>query len=118
MLSLKVIVSKLQMLDETNEKDRGLIDKYISEYKNTFNEIIDELTEGLDLGKEKYEPMLRLKYQYKMLKGVDPEFLIELRHGDYIHDLANMTARIDFYIKYKNQFQMLSERLETDIKNK
>lgn len=115
MLDLKPVFLKLSMVDERDEGNYEIIDQYILEYIKQFNKIIDGLINGLDLGKEKYEPILRLRYQSKILKGIDPEFLVELRHGDYVYDLSQKMNRLEFYRQYKAQFKILSERLELNI---
>lgn len=110
MLKLKSIISKLLVLDEDNESE--CIDKYILEYIEEFNKIIDEFIVENKIDGKNYEPILKVRFQYKLLSSIDPEFLINLRHGKYIYDLDSANSRLKFYKKYKKQFQLLSKRLE------
>lgn len=104
------ISDRLYKLDE---KDIESIDKHLIEYIKYFNNKVDELLKDIEYGNEKYDGILNLRYKTKILKGIDPEFLIELRHGNHIYDLKNRDSRLSFYKNNKEWFKEVEAKLKS-----
>ena len=82
--------------DNYSKKDE-IIDELILDYIKKFNIKVDEMIIGLEYGDGKYEDILTLRYKTKIFKGIDPEFLIELRYGNHLYNLEDRVDRRRFY---------------------
>lgn len=105
----------LKFLQEVEMEEEVILDKWIKEYRQNFNYIVDDLMKNITFTSNEYEKLLRLKYEYKYFKGIDTEFLIELKHGNYTLNLDKREDRLEFLKKNKDLFPYVFTQLKEDL---